>query len=302
MIDKALANRITCETGQKIISIEPIGKENTKRLYKIKLADKKEYIFKLLQMTNTRLAEYKEITSKRVDGFQEVSYIFGDEPNIYTLALWEEGRILSNSLWEESYENYASYLNVAAKNIRKVHDTFVGRTQKHIDESIINQKLNLEFVDNKIQLLFKNYINENIDLLNSRAWTILHGDLHIDNMLLVKKESNIDVHFIDLDDVFWGDPYRDLVYAANLHKSAYEDLRYYLFLQAYFDGNVPIEFWKIVNCYSIIKAFDIMAEEILLTHDHKIIFNLQAFIDEHDGMKEDVPRWYILAKERVERL
>lgn len=294
-----LAKMVSEKTDISVKTIDVIKKEeNTKEFYIVYTEGGEKYVLKPLVMSEGELKTYKEITGKNLPYFQTVPYIWEEKTVIWSMAKWVDGHLLDDNLWEADRLKYVENLDNAAKRIREIHDFSIMEPSVYVNENIIDRKLSVSFLDDSTKTKLKSYILKNIEKINSRKWSILHGDLHIENMLVTDR----DILFIDMDDVFYGDPYRDLVYAANIHKSAYEDLRYFFFLQSYFDEKISEDFWPIVNCYSIIKAIDIMAQEIELTHDHCSVFDFQSFLDDHDDLNSDVPKWFIAAKERAKRI
>ena len=114
-------------------------------------------------------------------------------------------------------------------------------------------------------------MTERLPLVNSRYKTVVHGDMHIGNILITEDE---DVVFIDLDDVRFGDPFIDLVYASNIIFSKTEYHTYYLFLKYYFGGILPQDFWPVVN------------------FDGNPVFYMDSLICQHDGFQQEDPLWY----------
>ena len=156
-------------------------------------------------------------------------------------------------------------------------------------EKDVERILDQEFLKPEIKELLLSYMISKLPLINSRFPTIVHGDMHIGNILITKAD---DIVFIDLDDVRFGDAFIDLVYAANIILSKEEYSTYYLFLKYYFDDKLPQEFWPVVNFYSICKAIMIMKEEVLNSVNGQPILSIDSFIQQHDGLKKEEPYWY----------
>lgn len=85
----------------------------------------------------------------------------------------------------------------------------------------------------------------------------------------------------------------DLVYAGNLHYTRSENYHYYMFLQYYFDGKIPEDFWPTVNIYSIAKALDIMDYEQKKCTGEPVQLSMKSFLHNHDNMQTDPAKWYL---------
>lgn len=292
-MDEEIKNRIYGCTHKRCISYSEIKSgDGLRKHYKVILDDESEYLCKLIQMSDERMKVYKRVVNAGVGCFQKTYLICLLKNDIYMLLVeWNSGKLIREYFTEScEHDILLKLIGNAAREIRRVHS-----------ESMISQKVEISqydvdrlFEENKDLLIsssfeiLKAYVLKNYQYLNGRNKTIIHGDLHIHNIL----ETSDGVMFIDIDDCGFGDPYMDLIYASNLIKKKSENRLYYEFLTKYFDNQIPEEFWVVVNIYSIYKALHIMRCEKNLTTNNKPIYSLDSFIQQHKMMTSHVPMWF----------
>lgn len=136
------------------------------------------------------------------------------------------------------------------------------------------------------------FSDESIAKLNNCNKTVIHGDLHLQNLVITKDK----IVPVDYDDVRYGYAYEDLVYFADIHKSHDEDLISFLILQFYFDFNIPNDFWKIVYLLSVRKVFGIANAERFNSTEG---INLETWIREIDFSHHIIPSWYPVIESKV---
>ena len=287
-----LFKMIEDETGQKVRDAVFVkgGNSIKKEHLRVSLPDGKKILLKKYHMSPFRLKELTEISSLNIDCFQKLLSVRSTgKDEGYLLMEWNEGIPLSDDSYESDSYRMREDVYKAAKALRHLHET--TKTQKIItittdDVNTINEKLYLTSEQKRILI---DYITSNIHLINNRCQSVTHGDLHLANILM--QDSR--VVFLDIDDVRYGDPYMDLVYAANLQYTRREQLRYYLFLQYYFDNEIPSEFWRIVNCYSLIKGIYIIESEIRKSQDQNAVLSIDSLFKEHENMTQQEPNWFL---------
>ena len=287
------------KTGKQCVScIEIKSGDGLRAHYKVSLSDDQVYLFKILHLSESRLRTYNSIMQTDIDCFQKTLYLWEIQQNKYgALIEWKE------SLIPFGYRGcdktaIIGYVKEAAKTIRKVHENFLR------DEICITPKdvenffdINRELLDSYQADILREYVVNNMRYLNGRKKTVIHGDLHLKNMMVTVEGS----FFIDLDDCDYNDPYLDLIYASNLIKSSEEYVYYYHFLKSYFEDNIPQDFWIVVNIYSIYKAIFIMRCEKKFTYNHKPIFGFETFIRQHQMMHTHVPQWFMILEEQLNK-
>ncbi len=280
------------ETGQQVSNVVFVqgGNSIKKKHLRVSLSNGEKILLKKYHMNLFRLKELIEISSLNIDCFQKLLSVHSTgEDEGYFLMEWNEGIPLNDDRYESDSYRMREAVHKAAKALRHLHET--TKTQKTITVTIndvnkINEKLYLTSEQKRILI---DYITSNIHLINGRCRSVTHGDLHLANILI----QNSRVVFLDIDDVGYGDPYMDLVYAANLQYTKREQLRYYLFLQYYFDYEIPGEFWRIVNCYSLIKGMGIIESEIRKSKNQNAILSIDSLFKEHENMTRQEPNWFL---------
>ena len=141
--------------------------------------------------------------------------------------------------------------------------------------------------------LFINYINESRHLLKNRPQCYQHGDYHVGNMMIGKDKK---LYVIDFNRNDFGDPWEEfnrIVWCAQSAPFFATGM-----VDGYFDGNVPLEFWRLLALYissntlsSLYWAIPFGQGEIdTMTNQAKDVLSW------YDGMTRVVPTWY---KEKI---
>ena len=295
-LDDGLKKIVAEVTGQQIVRTMIVegGNKTHKKHIKVSLSDGNVLLVKKcdpnqMQMLRTIMGTYV------IPQFQKVIAEYQLNSDIcYMLLEWKDGTIITDS----SEEHFDGNLQTAVAAIKKIHNDTQCQEKVRIDNSFIDEIESKTYLSRDEKKIIIQYVLSNLHYLNDRFKSIIHGDLHLQNILI----TNSGAMFIDLDDVCWGDPFEDLVYAANLHGMKSEAYPYYTFLEHYFDNKIPDEFWPIVNVYSIKKAMHIIEDEINRSQNHRSILSMSSILREHDYMSQDEPRWFkIFLKDRAER-
>lgn len=254
--------------------------------FKVLLEDGLFFLCKIMELSKERLGIYKSIIDRNIACFQNPAYIWPLAAEKYVVLLpWIVGnKVVRNDI------------SAAAEAIRDVHSVTVGTSTMCISKKEVEKNFenNRDLIDAEYFDILLNYVIEHLDYLNGRNISVIHGDLHLRNMLGTSKG----IRFIDIDDCKYGDPYMDLVYASNLIKDEKDNPLYYDFLMSYFNHSIPKEFWIIANIYSIHKALSIMRFEKEHTSNHQSIYKFENFMTQHKMMSCDVPLWFEDLKEK----
>ena len=181
------------------------------------------------------------------------------------------------------------------KNLRKIHSIPAPAAQENW-EVYFNRK-----IDSKIKKYdecpiqyengqaFINYINENRHLLKNRPQTYQHGDYHIGNMMLDKDGK---LRIIDFNRSDYGDPWEEfnrIVWCAQKSPLFASGM-----VNGYFDGNVPMEFWKLTALYIARNTLGSVSWAIPFGQDEVDIMLAQAkdILRWYNNMQNPVPAWY----------
>lgn len=286
-IEKSVGNKIDCI--RDIYDKQQQDIYNEKKRWKLVMSDGKEYILKKINIPKSRIEEYKNICEMNIRGFQKILrfYNWGWENEYYILAEWITGDVFTPSGICESDEKIM--IKKMSGQLKEIHLNNKVSDRVYFSKSDVEKIVKQDFLPEKTQKIILSYMIEKLPIINSRYKTVVHGDVHLKNILITREKNVI---FIDLDDVCWGDPFMDLVYASNIIISKSEWHVYYLFLKYYFGNNLPPNFWPIVNFYTLCKGIDIMKAEIAKSLYGKPLFSIDNLIDQHEGMKQEKPMWY----------
>lgn len=278
---------------REIHTIEQInGKYGQKYGYKkIVMSDGKKYLLKRVYIPSIRIDEFMEIKNAVISQFQKIVYIgkTSNRNEYWILLEWAEEHCTLSDISGMSDVRKREVIKKAAESLKKLHEDERQKKKVFLTKNDVASIIDQKFLSQRNKELLFSYMITKLPLINSRYKTVVHGDMHTGNVLITKNEE---ILFIDLDDVQYGDPFIDLVYASNLIFSEKEYPIYYLFLKYYFENNIPQDFWPIVNFYSICKAVKIMKAEIDNSVDGKPVFSMDSFICEHAGLRREEPYWY----------
>lgn len=279
-----------------IHSVESIGTGN--RCWKIISSDGRAYILKKIFLLSCRIRDFKSICRKSISGFQKVIRICNasNKDEYWVLNEWVSGSSFSPVQFSLQNEEQKSRVKQIADRLRRIHLENETNSKVILQEDALRSNLNCNFIERTTREILLSYMSDKLPLLQARRCTIVHGDLHIRNIVLTKDN---DITFIDMEDVRYGDPYIDFVYASNLICSDDEYYTYYLLLNYYFENDPPEEFWPVVNFYSIIKAINIMRSEAARSIDRRPILSIEGLIRQHRGFTEEQPFWYTQLREKL---
>ena len=136
---------------------------------------------------------------------------------------------------------------------------------------------------------FIEYINENRYLLKLRPQVYQHGDYHIGNMMI---DHSGQLYVIDFDRNDFGDPWEEfnrIVWCAQKAPLFASGM-----VNGYFDGEVPLEFWKLLALYissntlsSVSWAIPFGQEEV-----NTMLGQAKEVLSWYDNMRDPVPTWY----------
>ncbi len=132
------------------------------------------------------------------------------------------------------------------------------------------------------------YIEANRHLLKGRPQSFQHGDYHVGNMMIEKNRIVI----IDFDRYDYGDPWEEfnrITWCAQCSPLFASGM-----VNGYFDGEVPIEFWRLLALYissnmlsSIPWAIPFGEQEI-----QTMLKQAGDVLEWYDHMRNPVPTWY----------
>ena len=133
------------------------------------------------------------------------------------------------------------------------------------------------------------YLKENRHLLSDRPQTYQHGDYHIGNMMVDNKGV---LTIIDFDRDDYGDPWEEfnrIVWCAQAAPAFAAGM-----VDGYFDGQVPMEFWRMLALYITSNSIGSLPWAIPFGETEIQVMRRQAaeVLMWYDDMRTVVPGWY----------
>lgn len=214
---------------------------------------------------------------------------------VYSVQSWIDGEDAEQVIPGLSETAQYAYGLEAGRILRRIHAIPAPPEQE--DWAVrFNRKMDYKIKKyGECPIKYKNgqalidYMNKNRHLLKDRPQVYQHGDYHIGNMMV---DRGGQLHIIDFNRNDYGDPWEEfnrIVWCAQtapLFASGMVD--------GYFDGEVPMAFWKLLALYissntlsSIYWAIPFGQEEVntMLNQAEDVLFW-------YDQMSKTIPVWY----------
>ena len=271
---------ITTDGGKYLLRISPLEKHDRR---------KREF------------AKMREAAALGIPMAQPVGFGVCDE-GVYTIESFIEGVDAEEYISGLPAENQYSYGLDAGRILAKLH-TIPAPADAPSWESCFNAK-----IDRKIAMYencelkyesgddaFLKYIAENRHLLRGRPQSYQHGDYHIGNMMI---DRNGVLTIVDFDRDDFGDPWEEfnrIVWCAQAAPAFASGM-----VDGYFDGEVPMDFWKLLALYICSNTLSSLPWAIPFGEDEIRVMRDQAaqVLQWYDGMRNVVPAWYKSLYER----
>lgn len=244
----------------RIVSRQPLTKGwSTDRKYKVQLEDGRLGLL--------RIAERPAYEAKRLE-FQLVENLFGlglpvveplsfwaDDLSVYTLYEWMEGQdmnevasSLSDSvLYDLGYQSGKFLRTLHALPIDQSLRDWNSFYQAKIDNKLAAYQAASHSYPNGQAMI--DFVQANRHLLEGRPIAYHHGDFHTGNFLLGRDGK---LKILDFDRYDIGDPWEEfnrLIFTADLSPAFARGQ-----LDAYFEGHIPEEFWKLLALYLTVNS------------------------------------------------
>ena len=284
----------------KFISKEPISKGwSCDKKYCAVTADGTKYLLRITpeEKSASRTDMFrmqKEIAALNVPMCKSVE--FGScEEGVYSIQSWIDGVDAEEIVPALSDTEQYVYGLDAGRILRKIHSIPAPATQEDW-ESRFNRKM-----DYKIQKysecpikyengqLFIDYINANRHLLKDRPQVFQHGDYHIGNMMI---DRNGKLKIIDFDRYDFGDPWEEfnrIVWCAQKSHLFASGM-----VNGYFDGEAPLDFWKLLALYISSNTLSSVYWAIPFGQDevNTMLNQAKEVLSWYDNMHNPIPTWY----------
>lgn len=215
---------------------------------------------------------------------------------VYILQSWIEGRDAEEAVPALPKAEQYSYGVQAGQILKKIHSIPAPRSQPDW-ETRFNAKIdrNLRRYEEcpiKIEgdAAVRRYVEENRRLLKNRPQCFQHGDYHIGNMMI---DGGGALRIIDFDRCDFGDPWEEfnrIVWCAQASPPFASGMA-----DGYFDGDVPMAFWKLLALYIGSNTLASLPWAIPYGEEEVQTMQRQAkdILRWYDGFTTVIPSWYI---------
>ena len=214
---------------------------------------------------------------------------------VYSIQSWIDGVNAEETIHTFSDTEQYAYGLEAGRILRKIHSIPAPADQEDW-ESWFNRKM-----DYKIKKYgecpfqyengqaFIDYINANRHLLKGRPQVYQHGDYHIGNMIIGNDGK---LYIIDFDRDDYGDPWEEfnrIVWCAQESPLFASGM-----VNGYFDGDVPLAFWKLLALYISSNTLSSVCWALPFGQGQVDVMLNQAreVLSWYDNMRSFVPAWY----------
>ena len=285
---------------KSIVSRTPIEKGwSGDRKYRVTTATGDTYLLRLsgldrLERKKREFEKMKEVAALGISMCLPIE--FGTcEEGVYSIQSWVDGEDAEGAIMAmEETQQYRYGLN-AGKILAKIH-TLPAPADAPSWESRFNAKIDRKIaMYENCELKYENggaflrYLTENRHLLAGRPQSYQHGDYHIGNMMI---DRNDKLTIIDFDRDDFGDPWEEfnrIVWCAQTAPAFARGM-----VDGYFDGEVPMEFWKLLALYISSNTLSSLPWAIPFGETEIQIMRTQAaqILEWYDSMNNVIPSWY----------
>lgn len=218
-----------------------------------------------------------------------------DDDKVFTLLSWIPGEEAEKLIPDMSREEQYELGEQAGRILRSIHDaapvtddskSWYERYFEVITPRIDSYKTEGVPFEGSDRIL--NFIEENKHLMKSRPLCRHHGDYHTGNLIVNDgKLWVIDWHTMDFESI--GDPW----YEFNRLDTKYSEFAKGQ-IDAYFDGRVPDEFWRLFALYISASAITSIVWAKYWAPDKldEIMGLNRSVLKLFNNMDNPIPKWY----------
>lgn len=218
------------------------------------------------------------------------------EEGVYSIQKWIEGVNADSVITTLPEDQQYAYGLDAGKMLRMIHSIPAPETQEAW-EIRFNRKMDLKIqkyrecpIKYENGQAFIDFINENRHLLKDRPQVYQHGDYHIGNMII---DTAGKLNIIDFDRNDYGDPWEEfnrIVWCAQKSPLFASGM-----VKGYFEGDVPLAFWKLLALYissntlsSVYWAIPYGQQQV-----DTMLNQAREVLSWYDNMRSPVPDWFV---------
>jgi aminoglycoside phosphotransferase (APT) family kinase protein len=286
--------------GLTITKKEPITKGwSGDKKYCVTTADGTMYLLRIspieqYERKKTEFEMMQRVAALGVPMCQPIEFGICDE-GVYSLQSWFDGDDAESKIPMMSDTEQYVYGLEAGRILKKIHSIPAPETQEDWETRFsckIDRKIKM-YNDCPIKYengqAFINYISKNRHLLKDRPQVYQHGDYHIGNMI-IDKDAKLQIIDFDRDD--FGDPWEEfnrIVWCSEKSPLFASGM-----VNGYFDGNIPMDFWKLLALYISSNTLSSVPWAIPFGQDEidTMLNQAKEVLSWYDNMKNPVPTWY----------
>ena len=284
-------------------TITPINKGwSTDKKFFVKTKNDEKWLLRTADIANYEQKKQEfniiqQLSSHLIPMSRPIEFGICDEgQTVYSLLTWCEGedaeQVLAQLDEAKQYE-----LGLKAGQLLKTIHRYPAPLHVENWASRFNQKINTKLhhyhkcgikIEGDSDMIA--YIEAYRYLLEERPQCLQHGDYHVGNMVITPQGKELSI--IDFNRHDYGDPWEEfnrIVWSAQVspHFATGQ-------LDGYFEGQPPLEFFKILALYisnntlsSIYWAIPFGEDEIMV-----MINQAKAILSWYDNMNNVIPSWY----------
>ena len=267
--------------------------------YRVTDENGNRYLFRVSDISeyDAKKAEFemmRQVSALGVPMCQPIEFGVCDE-GVFSLQSWIDGDDAEDIIPALSDTEQYVYGLEAGRILKKIH-SIPAPAMKEDWEVRFNRKMDYKIQKyNECPLKYENgqafidCINENRRLLKDRPQAYQHGDYHIGNMMIGRDKK---LYIIDFNRNDYGDPWEEfnrIVWGAQKSSLFASGM-----VNAYFENNVPLEFWKLLALYISSNTLSSVPWAIPFGEEQIGVMVNQAkeVLEWYDNMKNPVPAWY----------
>lgn len=217
------------------------------------------------------------------------------QQNVYMLLTWVDGQDLESILPELGQSEQYRLGREAGMILKKIHRIHVPAEELPTEIKVAKKKIQLQkYIDSDVRMpgdeIAIEFINNNIHKIRSKPPVYQHGDFHPGNLILTPDRR---IGVIDFNRWEIGDPYEEFYKLESFGTDV--SIPYCVGqIDAYFNNEVPDEFWEILAVYVAHAALYSIkwAERFGEAEIQNMIRICKKSFYHYDNFKRSVPNWY----------
>ena len=243
-----------------------------------------------------RAADFGVLTNKAVD--------FGTCDNgrsVYQLLTWLDGEDIHSALPKlTETEQYILGIK-SGELLRKIHDipapehieSWRVRFTRKIEHCVQVYKAN-EFKSPHVEPMIK-YLYDNINLLDSRPQTFVHGDFWVANLIMCASGEVGVIDFNFTGESGCGDPWFELGYTMPWEGSIFYTHYFTALFKGRFGGDPPLEFFNMLKYYYGFQSLAALCDiaENQGEQREARIKDFENVVRRFGEFKDGMPEWYL---------